>query len=469
MRDQLSFGGIDDADSNYDGQARNNTAEKRFLMTELERVESMEEILEELEEFYLETNMEEQDSDTVEGEGDVEDYQFSEDIMVWSEQTLSDIFGDLPDAEDDEFGNYLDDFGSPDGMQPYNSKFNEEEIERQIGNKIEKAPASSPTGVEKKGNFASSKKEGNISRGAIRQSSIIMANLEKALSQGVVPVGANVGSDALPGDFGFDPLQLATKDYVWPVQRFLLNLLPEPKRYHQGDEGGDSADMRHGDYQTARPRALILRDYREAEIRHGRLAMLAAIFWPLQEMLDQLLLEPDQAAPLIYGPVTLPYFPLFMTLIMLLLGYLDIYSQAVKDRDSIGEAFLPGDCFWDPLRILEGAPESMKRNMQERELFNGRVAMIAFAVFAWEESITHLPLNQIQGNELLLQPLYQVPYVQEWLDSQFASLLLEPSLDEIATDVSESLDDALSNGGLLLESEVPEVVIGEDSGQVNME
>ena len=72
--------------------------------------------------------------------------------------------------------------------------------------------------------------------------------------------------------------------------------------------------------------------------------------------------------------------------------------------DEIGEAFLPGDCFWDPLRMLEGAPQSMKRNMQERELFNGRVAMLAVFVFVFEEATTHLPLISIEGNELLFEP-----------------------------------------------------------------
>jgi hypothetical protein len=110
-----------------------------------------------------------------------------------------------------------------------------------------------------------------------------------------------------------------------------------------------------------------------------------------------------------------------MTAIMLLLGYLDVYSQAVKDMDEIGEAFLPGDCFWDPLKVLEGAPDSMKRNMQERELFNGRVAMLAFAAFVWEEGITHLPLIEIGSNDLLLQPAYQVPTIQKWLDARFVA------------------------------------------------
>ena len=168
--------------------------------------------------------------------------------------------------------------------------------------------------------------------------------LEQALSQGVVPVSAGVGDDQLPGDYGFDPFQLSTRDTIGQIQRSLWGLAPE-----------------------TRPPALILRDYREAEIRHGRLAMLATVFWPLQEMLDRLLLDDDYGRPLFQATVTLPYFPLIMTGIMLLLGYLDIYSQAVKDSQT-GEAFLPADCFWDPLSILDGGNDRMKRNMQEREL-----------------------------------------------------------------------------------------------------
>jgi Chlorophyll A-B binding protein len=79
------------------------------------------------------------------------------------------------------------------------------------------------------------------------------------------------------------------------------------------------------------------------------------------------------------------------------------------------------DCFWDPLNILAGAPDQMKRNMQERELFNGRSAMIAFAVFLWEEQTTGKPLVSIEGNEVFFEPAYQIPFIQQWLDSQFSS------------------------------------------------
>lgn len=234
---------------------------------------------------------------------------------------------------------------------------------------------------------------------------LFSSDLERALLDGVVPVSAGVGSECLPGDWGFDPLNLAEKDLVLKAQYSLLQALP----------GAEKEDP-----PPPRPSALILRDYREAEIRHGRLAMLAAVFWPLQEMLDRLLLDVDQFGPLIYGQITLPYFPLLMTLIMMLLGYLDIYAKAIKEADGIGDAFLPGDCFWDPLKILQGAPPSMARNMQERELFNGRVAMLAFAAFLFEELTTGLPLIEVDGNELLFVPAYQVPYIQEFLDAQFS-------------------------------------------------
>ena len=272
--------------------------EELFLRNSLAKLESLEDVLGELED-YNELLLEEVDEND------------DLDEVLWDEESLAELLSSIPHDENEE---------------------TETQAEHQGKVKDVRANAA--------------------------------AGLENALLQGVVPVSAGVGSECLPGDWGWDPLDFASKDYFRATQQFLLNLVPQRK----GPSLAPSPQsMLSSD--TKRPKALILRDYREAEIRHGRLAMLAAVFWPLQEMLDRLLLEEDQFGPLIYGPVTLPYFPLIMTAIMLLLGYLDIYSQAIKDMDRIGEAFLPGDCFWDPLRILDGAPDRMKRNMQERELF----------------------------------------------------------------------------------------------------
>lgn len=355
--------GIEDDDDLDDD--KNAEKEKEFILKELAHLESLQGILSELEDYAGE-------DDGYDDEGEDDD-EYGDLDMLWDKDTLDELLGSMAEDEDDFEGEDNDDDNGDDANIVVTEK-NEKEI-------IRKTAAA--------------------------------ASLERALLQGVVPVSAGVGSACLPGDWGFDPLNLATKDYFHSSQTFILNLLPG-----NGDKDNDSIQQSK---QNSRPRALILRDYREAEIRHGRLAMLAAVFWPLQEMLDRLLLDKDQFGPLIYGPVTLPYFPLAMTAIMLLLGYLDIYSQAIKDMDKIGEAFLPGDCFWDPLKILDGATDSSRRNMQERELFNGRVAMIAIAAFVWEEAATHLPVISVGSNDLLFLPAYEVPFIQEWLDDQFSS------------------------------------------------
>jgi light-harvesting complex I chlorophyll a/b binding protein 1 len=357
--------GIDDENDLDD----DTNAEKEFILKELAHLESLQGILSELEEYKLAKMQAGEDED--DGFDDEDDEDFGDLDMLWDKDTLDELLGNMAEDEGDfEAQDDDDDDGDDITVNEKNAK-----------ERIRKAAAS----------------------------------LERALLQGVVPVSAGVGSACLPGDWGFDPLNLATKDYFHSSQTAILNLLPG-----NGNKDNDSIPQQQSQ-QFGRPKALILRDYREAEIRHGRLAMLAAIFWPLQEMLDRLLLDKDQFGPLIYGPVTLPYFPLAMTAIMLLLGYLDIYSQAIKDMDKIGEAFLPGDCFWDPLKILDGANDFSRRNMQERELFNGRVAMIAVAAFVWEEAVTHLPLISIGSNDLLFLPAYEVPFVQEWLDKQFSS------------------------------------------------
>ena len=273
--------------------------------------------------------------------------------------------------------------------------------------------------------------------------------LEKALLQGVVPASAGVGSNCLPGDYNFDPLGLATKNYFNNVQSFLINLLPAPNdNARQNNEGGAAlpvlADLEE------RPPALILRDYRESEIRHGRLAMLAALLWPLQEITDRLFIPASfGSTTMIYGGVTLPFVTLFMTFVMLLLGYLDIYAASIKDQDA-GDAFLPGECFWDPLSILDGAPDDMKRNMQARELNNGRFAMIAVLSYILQEGISHQPLISLPWNQILFEPAFEIPAVQAWLDGQFAGASNADAgiIDEIWNEIVDA-NDVSSNPSLL--------------------
>lgn len=295
----------DDNNDDDDDQILDNDEDdwddRAFLLGELTRLESLEDLLEDIEEYCAIEGMCDDDDDEGEGNDNEEDDDDFAEVMLDELEKLDELFSFLEDNSDDDDDD--DDFDMTT-MSP------------QSGNRGSKEE------IDDLKFLAQASKE-----------------LEKALLQGVVPVDASVGRDTIPGDWGFDPLNLADKDYIRQAQYRLLTLLPG------GNPNNDPPP-------PPRPAALVLRDYREAEIRHGRLAMLAAVFWPLQEKLDQLLLDEDQFGPILYGPVTLPYFPLLMTLILLLLGYLDIYAKVIQEEEQIGDAFLPGDCFWDPLKIL---------------------------------------------------------------------------------------------------------------------
>jgi len=373
-------------DEDYD----DDDDDKAYLKRGLARLESMEKMLQDIEEYCSIEGMCEDDDqdqdDAIIGDGD-EDDEDEDGLMFMGDvdnlEDMESLFDFLEEAVGVDVDDDVDD-DADDGK--------DEEIVREKKDQEEeksKTPETVATAVTK-----------------VQDNIFSPISLEEALLQGVVPVEAGVGSATLPGDFGFDPFHFADKDYVKEFQYRFLNWLP----------GGNPNNDPPPD---PRPTALVLRDYREAEIRHGRLAMLAVIIWPIQEKLDNFILGSDTAGPLLYGPVTLPYLPLFMTLIMMLLGYLDIYTKDIQEEEGVGDAFLPGDCFWDPLRVLEGAPPTMKRNMQERELFNGRVAMLAFAAFVFEELTSHQAIVDIPENEVLFVPAYQIPIVQEWLDSQF--------------------------------------------------
>ena len=184
--------------------------------------------------------------------------------------------------------------------------------------------------------------------------------------------------------------------------------------------------------------------------------MLAAIFWPLQELVDRAFLpESFGHTTFVYGGPTLPFFPLLMTFIMLNLGYLDIFASEIK-KEEAGDAFEPGDVFWDPLAILQDAPPSMRRNFQQRELFNGRIAMLAVACFIFEEALTHKPLIEGRISQFLFEPAYEVPEIQAFFDSLFGS--------QGASPVFVEPDGAFNPIQVLLEEEADKAVEAELSG-----
>jgi len=225
------------------------------------------------------------------------------------------------------------------------------------------------------------------------------------------------------GDFGFDPLG-------WAEVGWGLN------------EG-----------ETREERDDRIYAYREAELKHGRLAMLAAVGWPVSELFDGRLSErlglpsdlvnPDAAgiglAPSVLngglGKVTIAYW-----LAVAAAGAIveNAASDRLKEAARVGSFRAPGDLGFDPLGLYptdeaaatlsfdeqsavfdlteklaaavggdEPTPEEAKetkvdtRNalvdiargrMIEQELTHGRTAMLAIVGFVVQEFITKVPV-----------------------------------------------------------------------------
>merc|ERR1712228_542426 len=153
-----------------------------------------------------------------------------------------------------------------------------------------------------------------------------------------------VGDGTLAGDVGFDPMQLA-----------------------------DTPDK--------------LAFYREAEIKHARLAMLAAFGWPVSEITNfGGLLNGDGRAPSLLNGGLGNVNGVYWAAVVALAVYWE--AQGLDKQFGKKDDYLPGMLGFDPL----GADSP---SMRGAEITNGRVAMVAITVFALEEAITKAPIFPI--------------------------------------------------------------------------
>jgi hypothetical protein len=176
--------------------------------------------------------------------------------------------------------------------------------------------------------------------------------------------------------------------------------------------------------------------YREAELKHGRLAMLAALGWPVSEALDKpiadyfglkTILVAGGPEALLRAPSLLNggldnVSPLFWAGVFAFSAVTEVYATKIKKRagfrntlaalgaesltgidiDGDGQVgaptmlkadnnYLAGDLGFDPLGLFKGS-DMDKRTMQLKELNNGRLAMIAITGYAINEAATKLPV-----------------------------------------------------------------------------
>jgi len=161
----------------------------------------------------------------------------------------------------------------------------------------------------------------------------------------------------------------------------------------------------------------------EAETRHGRLAMLACVGWPMAELLgpNWLLQGNNHLAPSVlngFNPIT------FLATVGIFggLGFLE-YKTALRrvDQTKLGKQHkedmadvwnygVPGDYNFDPLDFysLIGDDAKSRKGLREVEVSHGRAAMLGITYFAMWEFLTGHPIVE---NNPLFHPNLLVPFL----------------------------------------------------------
>jgi len=156
----------------------------------------------------------------------------------------------------------------------------------------------------------------------------------------------------------------------------------------------------------------ILIEYREAEIKHGRLAMLASAGWVFAELYDEdiasyigmePILNSNDRVPSVFNGGMERVSPLWWGFCLGLTAAIDLYG--VK-RARVLEDYTPGDLGFDPLGLYpDEEDEEGRLRMELAEIKHGRLGMIAITAFSVQEFVSKVGV--VDETPWFFQPIIQ--------------------------------------------------------------
>ena len=176
-------------------------------------------------------------------------------------------------------------------------------------------------------------------------------------------------------------------------------------------------------------------NYREAEIKHSRLAMLGAAGWILAEKWDTGIAEALNLPSIIdlnagRDPSVLNgglglISPAYWIAVIVFTGLVEFRGEVLKNTKKEADktwmltaSWTPGDLGFDPLNLyntLGGTYDKRSKYLMETaEIKNGRLAMVAITTFVLEEFITKKSVVE-------LTPIFFKPFPQVVEDLMFAA------------------------------------------------
>merc|ERR1711957_193178 len=151
--------------------------------------------------------------------------------------------------------------------------------------------------------------------------------------------------------------------------------------------------------------------YREAEIKHARLAMLAAAGWPLSELFDKKIatvfgmdavLDEANRVPSVLNGGMEKISPLYWVGCIVFAGALDVVGTFSASKR---KGYFPGNFQFDPLGLYPKDAKGQKW-MQTAEIKNGRLAMLAITGFCFQELVTHVAV--VDQTPIFFKPIFEV-------------------------------------------------------------